>query len=114
MKNIPISLRFLSSRALPNPKEIARSWLCSAPSGFRPAFVLSSGHAQGSLDIIQEAFRKTYNDPEFHKEYKKLTADEAHSLMPDAHEKMIKEIPRDPEIAAIFKQIAGAGPLPPR
>jgi hypothetical protein len=34
--------------------------------------------------------------------------------MPDAHERTIREIPRDPEIAAVFKQIAGSGPLPPR
>jgi len=77
-------------------------------------FVLPPGTPKDRLEIIQEAFRKTYKDPEFHKEYKKLTADEPTPLMPDAHEKTIREIPRDPEIAAIFKQIAGSGPLPPR
>jgi hypothetical protein len=34
--------------------------------------------------------------------------------MPEAHEKAIQEIPRDPEIADIFKKLVGAGPLPPR
>ena len=77
-------------------------------------FVLPPGTPKDRLEIIQEAFRKTYKDPEFHKEYKKLTADDPTPLMPDAHEKTIREIPRDPEIIAIFKQIAGAGPLPPR
>src|SRR5215475_212267 len=77
-------------------------------------FVLPPGTPKDRVEIIQEAFRKTYKDPEFHKEYKKLTADEPTPLMPDAHEKTIREVPRDPEIAAIFKQIAGAGPLPPR
>jgi tripartite-type tricarboxylate transporter receptor subunit TctC len=77
-------------------------------------FVLPPGTPKDRVVIIQEAFRKTYKDPEFHKEYKKLTADEPTPLMPDAHEKTIREIPRDPEIAVIFKQIAGAGPLPPR
>src|SRR5262249_25702136 len=77
-------------------------------------FVLPPGTPKDRVDIIQEAFRKTHKDPEFHKEYKKLTADEPTPLMPDAHEKTIREVPRDPEIAAIFKQIAGAGPLPPR
>jgi tripartite-type tricarboxylate transporter receptor subunit TctC len=77
-------------------------------------FVLPPGTPKDRLDIIREAFRKTYNDPEFHKEYKKLTADDPTPLMPDAHEKTIREIPRDPEIIAIFKGIAGAGPLPPR
>jgi tripartite-type tricarboxylate transporter receptor subunit TctC len=77
-------------------------------------FVLPPGTPKDRLEIIQEAFRKTYNDPEFHKEYKKLTADDPTPLMPDAHEKTIREIPRDPEIIAVFKQIAGSGPLPPR
>jgi tripartite-type tricarboxylate transporter receptor subunit TctC len=77
-------------------------------------FVLPPGTPKDRLDIIQEAFRRTYNDPEFHKEYKKLTADDPTPLMPDAHQKTIREIPRDPEIIATFKQIAGAGSLPPR
>jgi tripartite-type tricarboxylate transporter receptor subunit TctC len=77
-------------------------------------FVLPPGTPKERVNIIQEAFRKTYTDPEFHKEYKKLTADEPTPLMPEAHEKVIKEIPRDPEIVEIFKKIMGAGPLPSR
>jgi len=34
--------------------------------------------------------------------------------MPEAHERVIKEIPRNPEVAGIFKKIMGAGPLPSR
>jgi tripartite-type tricarboxylate transporter receptor subunit TctC len=77
-------------------------------------FVLPPGTPKDRVDIIREAFRKTYNDPEFHKEYKNLAADEATPLMPDAHEKTIREVPRDPEVIAVFKQIAGAEPLPKR
>jgi hypothetical protein len=53
-------------------------------------------------------------DPEFHKEYKKLTTDDATPLMPEEQEKAIREIPRDPETAEIFKKLVGAGPLPGR
>ncbi|HEU4345137.1 MAG TPA: hypothetical protein VFU31_26605 [Candidatus Binatia bacterium] len=77
-------------------------------------FVLPPGTPKDRVETIREAFRKTYNDPEFHKEYKKLTRDDPTPLMPDAHEKTIREVPRDPEIVAIFKRIAGAEPLPPR
>jgi len=77
-------------------------------------FVLPPGTPKERVAILQEAFGKTYKDPEFHKEYKKLTADDATPLMPDAHEKAIREIPRDPEVIEIFKKIVGAGPLPPR
>ena len=76
-------------------------------------FVLPPDTPKDRVQILQEAFRKVYSDPAFHKEFKKLTADDATPLMPEAHEKVIREIPRDPEIAEIFKKLVGAGPLPP-
>ena len=66
------------------------------------------------VEILQEAFRKTYRDPEFFREYKKLTADEPTPLLPENHEKAIKEIPRDAEAIELFKKLVGAEPLPPR
>jgi tripartite-type tricarboxylate transporter receptor subunit TctC len=77
-------------------------------------FVLPPGTPKDRVEIIQEAFRKTYKDPEFHKEYKKFTADDPTPLLPEAHERIIKEIPRDPEIGQLFKKLMGADPLPPR
>jgi tripartite-type tricarboxylate transporter receptor subunit TctC len=77
-------------------------------------FVLPPSTDKERVRILQEAFRKTYQDPEFHKEYKKFTADEPTPLLPEDHERAIKEIPREREPIEIFKQLIGAGPLPPR
>jgi len=77
-------------------------------------FILPPGTPKDRVDILQEAFRKTYRDPEFHKAYKKFTADDPSPLMPEDHERAIREIPRDPEVIEIFKKLVGAGPLPPR
>ncbi len=77
-------------------------------------FVLPPGTPKDRVEILTDAFRRTYRDPEFHKEYKKLTADDPTPLLPDAHTKSIRDVPRDPEVIAIFKQIAGADALPPR
>jgi tripartite-type tricarboxylate transporter receptor subunit TctC len=77
-------------------------------------FVLPPGTPKDLVEILQEAFRKTYKDSEFHKEYKKITGDDATPLMPEAHEKTVREIPRDPEVAEIYKKIMGADPLPSR
>jgi hypothetical protein len=66
------------------------------------------------IAILQEAFRKTYSDPEFRKEYKKVTRDDPTPLLPENHEKVIREIPRDPEVIEIFNKLAGGGPLPTR
>jgi tripartite-type tricarboxylate transporter receptor subunit TctC len=77
-------------------------------------FVVPPGTPRDRVEILQEAFRKTYRDPEFHKEYKKLTGDDATPLLPEAHEKTIREIPREPEVIELFKKLVGADPLPPR
>jgi tripartite-type tricarboxylate transporter receptor subunit TctC len=77
-------------------------------------FVLPPATPKDRVTVLQEAFRKTYKDPEFHKEFKKITRDDLTPLLPEDHEKVIREIPRDPEAGAIFNKIVGAGPLPPR
>ena len=77
-------------------------------------FVAPPGMPRERVAILQEAFRKTYLDPEFQKEYKKVTRDDPSPLLPENHEKVIREIPRDPEVIEIFNKVAGGGPLPTR
>jgi hypothetical protein len=62
--------------------------------------------------VLQEAFRKMYLDPEFRKEYKRVTRDDPTPLLPENHEKAIQEVPRDPEVIEVFNKLIGAGPLP--
>jgi hypothetical protein len=45
-------------------------------------------------------------DPEFQKEYLNLVDEEPTSVMPNEMEKLIKELPRDTEIVALFKRIS--------
>jgi hypothetical protein len=77
-------------------------------------YVLPPNTAQEPAAILREAMRKTFRDPAFLKEFKKLSADDATPLLPEAQEKVIKEIPRDAEIIATFNKLAGSDPLPPR
>lgn len=77
-------------------------------------FVLPPGTPKDRVDILKEAFRKTYLDPEFAKEYRRLTADDPTPLLPENHEKAIREVPRDPAAIELFKIIAGPKKLPPR
>jgi hypothetical protein len=76
--------------------------------------VLPPGTPKDRVAVLQEAFRKTYKDPEFLREYRKLTGDDASPLLPEVHEKTIRDIPRDPEVIELYKKIVGAEPLPPR
>ena len=77
-------------------------------------YVLPPGTPKDRVQILQDAMRKTFSDPEFHKEFKKLTADDPSPLMPETHERFIRELPRNPEVIELFKKLAGADPLPPR
>jgi hypothetical protein len=77
-------------------------------------FVLPPGTRKDRVEMIQSAFRKAYPDPEFFKEYKKLTGDEPTPLLPEAHEKAVRDIIRERKVVELFKKLVGAGPLPPR
>lgn len=76
-------------------------------------FVLPPGVPKERIEILKEGFRKTFEDPEFLKEFRKLTGAPATPLLPQEQEQAVREIPRDPETAELFNRIAGADPLPP-
>jgi hypothetical protein len=58
--------------------------------------------------------RKTLADPDFFKEFQKLTGDSPTPLMPEVLAKAIKEMPRDADVVELFKKLAGPETLPPR
>src|ERR671918_406235 len=75
-------------------------------------FILPPGTPKDRADILRDAMRKIYADREFLAEYKKLTGEEASPLLPDANDKAIKELPRDPEIIEFYKLLGGTQALP--
>jgi Tripartite tricarboxylate transporter family receptor len=85
--------------------------------GFRTAtspYVLPPGTPKDRVEILQQAMRKVFKDPEFHAEYKKLVTDEVSPSMPEDLMKTIKEMPRDAEVIDMLKKFAGVEPLPLR
>ena len=76
-------------------------------------FVLPPATPPERVEVLREAMRRTFKDPEFLKEYKK-TGDDSPPLMPEELERVIKNLPREPEVVELFKNLFGAGPLPPR
>jgi tripartite-type tricarboxylate transporter receptor subunit TctC len=77
-------------------------------------YILPPGTPPEVVGLWRDAMRKTFKDPAFLKEFKRLSADDATPLLPEAQEKAIREIPRDAEVIALFNRIAGSEPLPPR
>jgi hypothetical protein len=58
--------------------------------------------------------RKTFSDPEFHAEFKKLVGEEPTPLIAEELEKAIRDLPRDREVVELFNKLSGADALPPR
>jgi tripartite-type tricarboxylate transporter receptor subunit TctC len=77
-------------------------------------YLLSPGTPKEQVQILREAMKKTFQDPEFQKEFKKLTGDNPSPLMPEAQEEIIRSVPRDAETIDLFKWINGNKPLPAR
>jgi tripartite-type tricarboxylate transporter receptor subunit TctC len=78
-----------------------------------PYFV-GPGTPKERVQILQAAFRKAYDDPEFQKEYKKVTGDDPSPINPENYQTAIREIPRDPETIELYKKFSGGDPLPNR
>jgi hypothetical protein len=66
--------------------------------------------ARGELD----AMRKALNDPDFHRDFKKLSGFDASPLMPEEQEKVVRELPRERSVVEFFKKLSGGDPLPAR
>ena len=77
-------------------------------------FILPPAMPKDRVEIIKDALRKSFNDPAFLQEYRKLVGDDPSPLMPEENEKAIRELPRDRETVELYKKFAGAGPIPPR
>lgn len=75
---------------------------------------LSPGTPPELVKILREAMARTFKDPGFQQDFKKLMGREPTPLTGEEVEKAIKELPRDPEVIALYKKLAEAGPLPPR
>ena len=118
---IPIGQRHPRFAQLPELETFAGSTrekkLLSMFRAFRlsgQSFFLPPETPKERVEILREAMRKTLVDPEFSKEFHKLTGDDPTPLMPETLEKAIKEMPRDADVVELFNKLAGPEPLPPR
>ena len=66
------------------------------------------------VQVLRTAFRRAFADPGFLKDFKKMTGTDPSPLQGEELERLIKEVPRDPETISLFRLFAGPGPLPTR
>ncbi len=77
-------------------------------------YILAPGTPKELVNILREAMAKAFKDPGFAKEFRKLTGVEPSPITGDAIETALKDIPRDAETIALYKQLADHSPMPPR
>jgi hypothetical protein len=77
-------------------------------------WILPPGTPKEPAEILQEAIRKAFKDPAFLDAYKKGTGEDATPVIPEELQRIVKEVPRDPEVVGLFNRIAGPESLPDR
>jgi tripartite-type tricarboxylate transporter receptor subunit TctC len=93
-------------------KKVLTVW--RAFRGVGSPFILPPGTPKDRVQILEEAMHKTFKDPEFPKYFKKLVDDDPSPLGATELARLIREMPRDPEVLELIKKFSGAGALPPR
>ncbi len=81
----------------------------------RPAssgFIVPKGIPDAALKDLQTAFNKVWEDPQFAKDYRRLTGEPALPVTGDEIEAALRRVPKDPKIMKVYKQVISAGPLP--
>lgn len=77
-------------------------------------YIFPPGTPKEPVQIIREAMRKAFADPEFPVEYRKLMGDDPAPLGGEELERVIKELPRDKEVVQLYQKLAGGDSLPAR
>jgi tripartite-type tricarboxylate transporter receptor subunit TctC len=78
------------------------------------AIVLPPNTPRDRVEVLQGAMRKALSDPGFPANFRKLVGEEPTPLMPEELHKVIQDVPREPEVVALFNKIAGGDRLPDR
>ncbi len=106
-KGVPALDQFSKTKAQRKALELRRNIrLVGSP------YLLPPGVPADRVKILKEAFDKTLKDPRLTKEWEKLTGEPPAPVLADEQTTAVRSLSKDPEVITVFKQIAGAGPIP--
>jgi hypothetical protein len=69
------------------------------------------GTPPDKVQILREVMRKTFADPEFYAEFKKLVGEEpTHAVVAGGLEKAVRQLPWDREVVELFNRLSAQTP----
>jgi len=91
-------------------RDILRLQYASTPVG--TFFFVHKAVPPKTLRVLKTAFDRVWKDPEFKKEYEKVTRQKAEPMTGKDYMDLLRNRPKDPKVTKLYKQIASSGPLP--
>jgi tripartite-type tricarboxylate transporter receptor subunit TctC len=75
-------------------------------------FFVPRGIPEPVLKELRGAFDRIWSDPEFAEEYPRVAGEPLDPITGDEIEQVIGQMPQDPKVTEVYKQLIGGGPLP--
>ncbi len=92
-------------------KEVLRLYYNSKPGS--SVYFAPKGIPEPALEALRGAFNRIWSDPQFARDYERMTAEPAEPLTGEEIERFFQQVPKDPKVKTVMQQLIGAGPLPP-
>lgn len=77
------------------------------------AFFVHKDIPAPALKAISEAFDRAWKDPQFLEEHERLSREAADPISGDELHQLLAQVPKDPKMIEVYKQLISGGPLPP-
>jgi len=76
-------------------------------------FFVAKGTPPAALKALKEALNKVWNDPEFFKDYQRMTNLPAEPVTGEEITRRLRNRPKASKVMEVYRQLIGPGPLPP-
>jgi len=91
-------------------KDVLRFYYNSRPGS--SVYFTQKGIPEEANAALRQAFRKVWSDPQFARDYERMTAEPLEAITGEEIEKFLHDVPEDAKVRAVMQQLLGAGPIP--
>jgi hypothetical protein len=92
-------------------KDVLRFYQNSRPGS--SVYFTQKGIPEEAAVALRQAFRRLWSDPQFAKDYERMTAEPLEAISGEEIEKFLQDVPDDAKVKSVMQQLLGAGPIPP-